>query len=75
MVNKIYIEILYKLGISIGDRKYEFVAFSSSQLRDSSCWFFESTRNGINPQSILRSLGKQIHLYILIKQASLRIRL
>ncbi|CAG8444865.1 5544_t:CDS:10 [Acaulospora morrowiae] len=27
-------------GIKIGDRNYEFLAFSSSQLREHSCWFF-----------------------------------
>ncbi|RGB35100.1 RNA dependent RNA polymerase-domain-containing protein [Rhizophagus diaphanus] len=30
-------------GITIGGRKYEFLAFSDSQLRDHSCWFFSST--------------------------------
>jgi len=30
-------------GIKIGDRHYEFLAFSSSQLRDHSCWFFAPT--------------------------------
>ncbi|PKY46558.1 hypothetical protein RhiirA4_190692 [Rhizophagus irregularis] len=27
-------------GITIGDRHYEFLAFSASRLRDHSCWFF-----------------------------------
>ncbi|PKY47995.1 hypothetical protein RhiirA4_421842 [Rhizophagus irregularis] len=27
-------------GITIGDRHYEFLTFSASQLRDHSCWFF-----------------------------------
>jgi hypothetical protein len=30
-------------GIKIGYTHYEFLAFSSSQLRDHSCWFFAST--------------------------------
>lgn len=30
-------------GIQIGDRHYEFLAFSSSQLRDHGCWFFAGT--------------------------------
>ncbi|KAI9488696.1 RNA dependent RNA polymerase-domain-containing protein [Zychaea mexicana] len=30
-------------GIRIGDRYYEFLAFSSSQLRTHGCWFFSST--------------------------------
>ncbi|PKY56302.1 RdRP-domain-containing protein [Rhizophagus irregularis] len=32
-------------GIKIGDTHYEFLAFSSSQLRDHSCWFFASTKD------------------------------
>ncbi|XP_071691335.1 probable RNA-dependent RNA polymerase 1 [Rutidosis leptorrhynchoides] len=32
-----------KNGIAIGDKKFEFLAFSSSQLRDNSAWMFAST--------------------------------
>nr|XP_043614354.1 probable RNA-dependent RNA polymerase 1 [Erigeron canadensis] len=32
-----------KNGIVIGDKKFEFLAFSSSQLRDNSAWMFAST--------------------------------
>jgi hypothetical protein len=43
LYNKIYYTLLN--GIKIGDRHYEFLAFSSSQLRDHSCWFFASTHD------------------------------
>ncbi|OZJ04567.1 hypothetical protein BZG36_02704 [Bifiguratus adelaidae] len=39
------IEQTLKNGIKIGDRLYEFLAFSSSQLREHGCWFFASTRS------------------------------
>ncbi|ONK67125.1 uncharacterized protein A4U43_C06F15970 [Asparagus officinalis] len=41
---KIYKRILnvLKNGIIIGDKKFEFLAFSSSQLRDNSAWMFAS---------------------------------
>ncbi|KAL2545841.1 RNA-dependent RNA polymerase 1 [Forsythia ovata] len=32
-------------GIVIGDKKFDFLAFSSSQLRDNSVWMFASTAN------------------------------
>nr|CAG8522922.1 6936_t:CDS:2 [Entrophospora candida] len=43
----LYNRIFYTLvhGIKIGDRHYEFLAFSSSQLREHSCWFFAPTDN------------------------------
>ncbi|CAB5369535.1 unnamed protein product [Rhizophagus irregularis] len=43
----LYNRIYYTLnnGIKIGNVHYEFLAFSSSQLRDHSCWFFASTED------------------------------
>ncbi|CAG8460481.1 5250_t:CDS:2, partial [Racocetra persica] len=41
LYNRIYQTLVS--GIKIGDRHYEFLAFSSSQLRDHSCWFFAPT--------------------------------
>ncbi|KAI9493547.1 RNA dependent RNA polymerase-domain-containing protein [Zychaea mexicana] len=32
-------------GIQIGTRRYDFLAFSSSQLRDHGCWFFAPTKD------------------------------
>ncbi|KAJ7954357.1 RNA-dependent RNA polymerase [Quillaja saponaria] len=43
-------------GIVIGDKKFEFLAFSSSQLRENSMWMF-SSRNGITPGSIREWMG------------------
>ena len=38
-----------RCGIMIGKRRYEFLAFSSSQLRDHGCWFFAPTPElGVN---------------------------
>ncbi|GBC04988.1 hypothetical protein RclHR1_00060001 [Rhizophagus clarus] len=43
LYNRIFRTLLE--GIKIGDTHYEFLAFSSSQLRDHSCWFFASTND------------------------------
>ncbi|KAK1387086.1 RNA-dependent RNA polymerase [Heracleum sosnowskyi] len=36
---------ILKNGIVIGNKKFDFLAFSSSQLRDNSAWMFASTEN------------------------------
>nr|CAG8498711.1 9679_t:CDS:2 [Entrophospora candida] len=41
LYNRVYLTLVN--GINIGDRHYEFLAFSSSQLREHSCWFFAPT--------------------------------
>ncbi|XP_048136370.1 probable RNA-dependent RNA polymerase 1 isoform X2 [Rhodamnia argentea] len=43
-------------GIVIGDKKFEFLAFSSSQLRDSSVWMFAS-REGLTAADIRGWMG------------------
>uniref|UniRef100_A0A2N9GNP3 RNA-dependent RNA polymerase n=1 Tax=Fagus sylvatica TaxID=28930 RepID=A0A2N9GNP3_FAGSY len=43
-------------GIVIGDKKFEFLAFSSSQLRENSLWMFAS-RNGLNAADIRDWMG------------------
>ena len=43
-------------GIVIGDKKFEFLAFSSSQLRENSVWMFAS-RNGRNADDIREWMG------------------
>ncbi|CAG8473367.1 2338_t:CDS:2 [Acaulospora colombiana] len=43
-------------GIKIGDRHYEFLAFSSSQLRDHSCWFF-APKSGLTADDIRAWMG------------------
>ncbi|KAF8407581.1 hypothetical protein HHK36_006715 [Tetracentron sinense] len=55
---KIYKRILSTLrnGIVIGDKKFEFLAFSSSQLRDNSAWMFAS-RRGLTAANIREWMG------------------
>ncbi|KAL5721911.1 RNA-directed RNA polymerase [Ranunculus cassubicifolius] len=43
-------------GITIGDKKFEFLAFSSSQLRDNSAWMFASG-DGLSAPSIRAWMG------------------
>jgi RNA-dependent RNA polymerase len=43
-------------GISIGDKHFEFLAFSSSQLRDNSAWMFAS-RPGLSASDIRKWMG------------------
>ncbi|PUZ77534.1 hypothetical protein GQ55_1G380000 [Panicum hallii var. hallii] len=43
-------------GISIGDKHFEFLAFSSSQLRDNSAWMFAS-RPGLTASDIRKWMG------------------
>ncbi|KEH40641.1 RNA-directed RNA polymerase [Medicago truncatula] len=55
----IYYRILSILrnGIVIGDKKFEFLAFSSSQLRESSLWMFARTPTGDTAGSIREWMG------------------
>ncbi|KAK1314065.1 RNA-dependent RNA polymerase 1 [Acorus calamus] len=55
---KIYRRILSTLrdGICIGEKRFEFLAFSSSQLRENSAWMFAS-RNGLTASDIRRWMG------------------
>ncbi|KAL3751152.1 hypothetical protein ACJRO7_012034 [Eucalyptus globulus] len=43
-------------GIAIGDKRFEFLAFSTSQLRDSSVWMFAS-RKGLTATDIREWMG------------------
>ncbi|OIT37821.1 PREDICTED: probable RNA-dependent RNA polymerase 1 [Nicotiana attenuata] len=54
----IYLRILSTLrnGFVIGDKKFEFLAFSSSQLRDNSVWMFAS-RPGLTANDIRTWMG------------------
>ncbi|KAK2989890.1 hypothetical protein RJ640_019473 [Escallonia rubra] len=54
----VYHRILSTLrnGIVIGNKKFEFLAFSSSQLRDNSAWMFAS-RNGLSAADIRSWMG------------------
>ena len=55
----IYTRILSILrnGIIIGDKKFEFLAFSSSQLRENSLWMFAPTTTGCTAAYIREWLG------------------
>ncbi|KAF9423615.1 hypothetical protein BGZ94_008244 [Podila epigama] len=67
--NAIYNKIFNALtnGIKIGDRNYDFLAFSASQLRDNAAWFFcpdggphtaDSIRNWMGDFSHIKSIAK-----------------
>ncbi|EXB53890.1 RNA-dependent RNA polymerase 1 [Morus notabilis] len=55
---RLYDRILSTLrnGILIGDKKFEFLAFSSSQLREGSAWMFAS-RDGLTAADIRKWMG------------------
>lgn len=55
---KIFKRILSVLrdGITIGDKKFEFLAYSSSQLRENAAWMF-APRDGLNASRIRRWMG------------------
>lgn len=56
---KIHQRVLFTLknGIKIGHKKFEFLAFSSSQLRDNSVWMFAS-RDGLTASDIRKWMGE-----------------
>jgi RNA-dependent RNA polymerase len=58
-MNRLYTRIKEILlnGAHICDRKYEFLAFSSSQLREHSCWMFASVNSPINAERIRNEMG------------------
>uniref|UniRef100_A0A6P6GIP9 RNA-dependent RNA polymerase n=1 Tax=Ziziphus jujuba TaxID=326968 RepID=A0A6P6GIP9_ZIZJJ len=67
----IYERILSVLkdGIVIGDKKFEFLAFSSSQLKDNSVWMFAS-RPGLNAEDIREWMGDFRHIRNVAKYAA-----
>ena len=56
-------------GIQIGARHFEFLAFSASQLRENSCWFFNSV-DGITADSIRCWLGDFSDIKVAAKYAA-----
>lgn len=64
--NRIY-DIL-KRGIQIGTKRYEFLAFSSSQLREQGCWFFAPTQE-LTASSIRQWMGVFSHEKVVAKHA------
>ncbi|KAH6798690.1 RNA-dependent RNA polymerase 1 [Perilla frutescens var. frutescens] len=56
---KLYERVISTLrdGIRIGNKRFDFLAFSSSQLRENSLWMFAPTNTGINADYIRRWMG------------------
>ncbi|KAF9133051.1 hypothetical protein BGW39_010741 [Mortierella sp. 14UC] len=54
-------------GIKIGDRVYEFLAFSASQLRDNAAWFFCSKAGKETPDTIRNWMGDFSHIKSIAK--------
>jgi RNA-dependent RNA polymerase len=67
LYNRIYNILCH--GIKIGNRRYEFLAFSSSQLRDHSCWFFASTHD-LTADDIRRWMGDFSSIHNVAKYAA-----
>ncbi|OBZ89514.1 putative RNA-dependent RNA polymerase SHL2 [Choanephora cucurbitarum] len=66
--NRIY-EVLRR-GIQIGKRRYDFLAFSSSQLREQGCWFFSpSPTCDLNANKIRQWMGVFSHEKVVAKHA------
>lgn len=68
--DSIYLRIftILKRGVQIGTTRYEFLAFSSSQLREQGCWFFAPTLN-INAHTIRTWMGVFSHEKVVAKHA------
>lgn len=54
-------------GIMIGDRVYDFLAFSASQLRDNAAWFFCSKGGKETPDTIRNWMGDFSHIKSIAK--------
>ncbi|PON45921.1 RNA-dependent RNA polymerase-type [Parasponia andersonii] len=70
-LTRVYERILSVLrdGIVIGDKKFEFLGFSSSQLRENSAWMFAS-REGLTADDIRFWMGDFTHLRNVAKYAA-----
>ena len=71
-MTKIYerIKKILTNGVSLCDRKYDFLAFSSSQLREHSCWMFATGDDGVTAKSIRAGLGDFRHVKPVAKFAA-----
>lgn len=58
-----------KYGIQIGKRHYEFLAYSSSQLREHGCWFFASD-DTLNVDMIRKWMGVFSNEHVVAKYAA-----
>lgn len=59
---------ILKRGVQIGKKRYEFLAFSSSQLREQGCWFFAPTKE-TNATDIRTWMGVFSHEKVVAKHA------
>lgn len=69
--NDVIYNRIYKVlqnGIQIGSRRYDFLAFSSSQLRGHGCWFFAPTKD-LSASKIRAWMGTFSHVKIIAKNA------
>ena len=57
-------------GITIGDRKYEFLAWGNSQLREHGAYFFANIPNGLTASQIRAVMGQFDHEKIIAKRAA-----
>ena len=63
------IHCILRDGIVIGDKKFEFLGFSSSQLRENSAWMFAS-REGLTADDIRKWMGDFSHIRNVAKYAA-----
>ncbi|GKV13304.1 hypothetical protein SLEP1_g24332 [Rubroshorea leprosula] len=68
-IYKRILSILQNYGIVIGDKKFEFLAFSSSQLRENSAWMFAS-RDGLTAADIRAWMGNFCQIRNVAKYAA-----
>lgn len=62
-------EILYT-GVNICDRNYQFLAFSSSQLREHSCWMFAAPNQSTTVDNIRQWMGDFSDVHPVAKYAA-----
>lgn len=71
-MSKMYerIKDILKLGVNICDRNYQFLAFSSSQLREHSCWMFAAPNRETTVEIIRGWMGDFRHVHPVAKYAA-----
>jgi RNA-dependent RNA polymerase len=57
-------------GVNVCDRNYQFLAFSSSQLREHSCWMFSAPDNVTTVDSIRNWMGEFRNIHPVAKYAA-----
>ena len=57
-------------GVNVCDRHYQFLAFSSSQLREHSCWMFASINNDTTVDTIRQWMGDFRNVHPVAKLAA-----